>query len=159
MTAGPVGDAGVRVRRLRWWDLPAVLKLESVLFPSDGWSAEAFWSELAGVPGTRYYCAAEGPDGELCGYAGLAPAGSTADVTTIAVSPGVQGRGVGGTLLADLLQQARRARASAVLLEVRADNVAALRLYERTGFDRLSVRRRYYSDGTDAVVMRRRLSG
>ena len=47
------------------------------------------------------------------------------------------------------------------MLEVRADNVPARRLYERHGFEEVSVRRRYYRqpDGpdVDAVVMRRRL--
>ena len=46
------------------------------------------------------------------------------------------------------------------MLEVRADNGAARRLYERHGFAEVSVRRRYYQpEGVDAVVMRRRLGG
>jgi [ribosomal protein S18]-alanine N-acetyltransferase len=47
-----------------------------------------------------------------------------------------------------------------VLLEVRADNDAAIRLYERHGFERIAVRRRYYQPGdVDAHIMRRRLRG
>ena len=43
----------------------------------------------------------------------------------------------------------------AVLLEVRADNDAASRLYDRAGFEVISVRRRYYQPGdVDALVMR-----
>jgi len=49
------------------------------------------------------------------------------------------------------------------MLEVRADNVAARRLYERHGFEEVSVRRRYYrrpgARDVDAVVMRCRLVG
>jgi ribosomal-protein-alanine N-acetyltransferase len=40
-----------------------------------------------------------------------------------------------------------------VLLEVRADNGPALAFYARTGFAEIHRRRRYYRDGTDAIVL------
>ena len=41
-----------------------------------------------------------------------------------------------------------------VTLEVRRSNLAAIHLYETSGFKRVGVRRRYYaSDGEDAIVM------
>jgi len=44
-----------------------------------------------------------------------------------------------------------------VLLEVRADNETAIRLYRRHGFEQISVRRRYYQPGDiDALVMQLR---
>jgi ribosomal-protein-alanine N-acetyltransferase len=43
-----------------------------------------------------------------------------------------------------------------MLLEVRSDNDDARRLYERMGFQTIATRRRYYSDGSDALIMRRR---
>jgi ribosomal-protein-alanine N-acetyltransferase len=60
-------------------------------------------------------------------------------------------------LLDALVAEAARQGATSVLLEVRADNPAAIRLYERTGFERIAVRRRYYQPGDiDAHVMRLR---
>ena len=45
------------------------------------------------------------------------------------------------------------------MLEVRADNIAAQRLYSRAGFAMLTVRRRYYQPGdVDALIMRLRLA-
>ena len=80
-----------------------------------------------------------------------------ADVQTIGVAPAAQGRGVGTLLLRALTAQAVRRGATSLLLEVRADNDAAIRLYTREGFERISVRRRYYQPGdVDAWVMRRR---
>lgn len=47
----------------------------------------------------------------------------------------------------------RRDGAESVLLEVRASNAAALHLYDSLGFERVGLRRRYYADGEDAVLM------
>jgi ribosomal-protein-alanine N-acetyltransferase len=76
-------------------------------------------------------------------------------VQTIGVRADHQGRGIAAALLADLISAAARGGASHVMLEVRADNEPALALYARFGFERISLRRRYYPDGADAVIMRR----
>ena len=44
-----------------------------------------------------------------------------------------------------------------MLLEVSAANAGAIAFYEAHGFARIDVRRRYYRDGSDAVVMLREL--
>lgn len=143
------------LRRLRWFDVEALVPLERELFGAQAWSAEVFWSELAAPD--RAYLLALGPGQEPLGYAGLAGGhGADADVQTIAVAPSAQGRGVGRALLRALLERARARGASAVLLEVRADNPAAQALYASEGFERIGVRRRYYPPDVDALVMRRR---
>jgi ribosomal-protein-alanine N-acetyltransferase len=144
------------LRRLRWWDIEAVSRLETELF-ADPWSVATFWSELAHVPETRHYLVAE-QGGAVVGYAGLAVTGHQADVQTVAVAHERQGEGLGGVLLEALLDEARRRGAGEVLLEVRAENTAAQALYARFGFERIGVRRRYYQPGgTDALVLRLRL--
>ena len=158
------GEGEVRLRRMRWWDVEAVQALDAELFGPTAWTPAAFWSELAAGP-TRWYVVAEsiGPDeqggtaGALAGYAGLLVPGPEADVQTLAVAPSAQGRGVGTRLLRALTERAARSGARSLLLEVRADNAPAIALYEREGFERISVRRRYYQPGdVDAWVMRRR---
>lgn len=147
----------VVLRPLRWWDVEPVAALEPALFGGDAWSAEIFWSELA-APG-RWYVLAVGPGDTVAGYAGLAVLGAQGDVQTIAVAPSAQGRGVGAALLSALLVRAGQEGAGSVLLEARADNVPALALYTRYGFERIAVRRRYYQpEDVDAYVMRRRLA-
>jgi ribosomal-protein-alanine N-acetyltransferase len=144
------------VRELRWTDLPALAALERDLFAHDAWAEPTWWAELAGRP-RRDYLVLTDADGVL-GYAGLDHGGEVADVMTIAVAPRAQGRGFGRLLLAELEQRAQARGAAHVILEVRADNVAALGLYERSGYAVLSTRRRYYQPGdVDAVVMRKSL--
>jgi len=153
------GGPAPLLRAMRWWDVEEVVALERTLFGETAWSAEAFWSELA-APG-RWYVVAQDGDGPVLGYAGLAATGGDdADVQTVAVAPEAQGRGLGGALVDALVARARTRGATAVLLEVRADNERAQRLYAARGFTRIGVRRRYYQPGdVDALVMRLRLGG
>ncbi|GAA2450473.1 ribosomal protein S18-alanine N-acetyltransferase [Actinomadura vinacea] len=138
-------------------DLPAVLQLERTLFPEDAWTEEMLLGELSDQPRTRHYVVAEDPGGGLVGYAGLAAAGGQADVQTIGVQPHRQGTGVGAALLTELLDEAGRRGSHEVFLEVRADNDRARHLYERFGFERVGIRKRYYQpSGVDAIVMRRK---
>lgn len=158
MTAGgPLTPVTAVLRRMHEGDLRAVLALEPLLFPDDPWSAQSLRDELDLVPDDRWYLVAE-RDGILVGYAGLLVGIDAADILTIAVAPEHQGSGVGRALLDALVLEAAGRRCVDVLLEVRADNVPALRLYESAGFERIARRRGYYAGGTvDAMVLRRRL--
>lgn len=155
----------VRLREMRWWDIDPVLELEKDLFPEDAWSRGMFWSELAharGPEATRRYVVAE-EAGRIVGYAGLAASGTApdsgsaavGDIQTIAVARGLQGTGLGGQLLTELLRAATAFECAEVMLECRVDNVRAQKLYERYGFEPIGFRRGYYQPGNvDALVMR-----
>ncbi|GLY27737.1 ribosomal protein S18-alanine N-acetyltransferase [Kineosporia sp. NBRC 101731] len=146
----------IRLRAMRWWDVEALMPLERELFGDTAWTVEMFWSELA-HPETRWYVVAESAEDELLGYAGLLAPGAEADVQTVAVAPAAQGRGVGRQLLDAMIDQARSREATSLLLEVRADNEQAIRLYTRRGFERIAIRHRYYQPGDiDAWIMRLR---
>ncbi len=145
-----------RLREAHWSDVPVLAALELDLFADDAWSAPTWWAELAGRPRRDYVVLVDA--GGVLGYAGLDHGGDVADVMTIAVAPLAQGRGLGRVLLAELERRAEARGAGHLLLEVRADNAAAVGLYERTGYAVLSTRRRYYQPGdVDALVMRKAL--
>ena len=147
--------SGVTIRDMLPGDIPAVHELEVRLFPVDAWPLQMFWDELV-QPETRRYLVAEGPEG-IVGYAGLMCVQPIADVQTIAVVPEYEGRGIGAALLTDLIAEGRRRGAADILLEVRADNPRAQQLYVRFGFEQIHVRKRYYRDGVDALIMRLQL--
>ena len=146
------------VRLMTKADVPAVMEIERATFPHDAWSEGMIRGELADQPRTRHYLVAEA-DGRIVGYAGLAAAADQADVQTIAVLEAWQGRGIGSALLTALLAEARRRAAVEVFLEVRADNPRARSVYLKFGFKEIGLRRRYYDDGTDAIMMKRKLDG
>ena len=156
-------------------DVPEVLALERRLFPKDAWPEEFFYGELSQAEpaltaqtATRTYWVAEevishGSAGgepqhrEIFAYAGMMCVLPLADVQTLAVAPQAQGRGLGTRLLELIEDTARRRGAEDLLLEVRADNPGAQRLYLRSGFEQIHQRRHYYPDGGDALIMRKHL--
>ena len=80
-------------------------------------------------------------------------------VIRLAVVPALRRRGTGRALLDALIAWARGRASSAVLLEVRASNLAAQTLYASAGFVREGTRPRYYPDGEDAQLWRLTLGG
>lgn len=148
----------MRLRPMTEADVPAVMAIERATFPLDAWSEGMMRGELADMPRSRHYVVAL-VDDEIIGYAGLAAAADQADVQTIAVLDKHQGTGIGGALLTELLAEARRRKALEIFLEVRADNPRAQGVYRHFGFEEIGIRRRYYDDGTDAIMMRRKLDG
>ncbi|HET7802511.1 MAG TPA: ribosomal protein S18-alanine N-acetyltransferase [Humibacillus xanthopallidus] len=145
------------LRELEWTDLATLAAMERELFADDAWSEQTWWAELAGRPRRDYVVAVA--DGDVVGYAGLDVSGDVADVMTVATAPTQQRKGIGRLLLDDLVHRAASRGCEALILEVRSDNDAARNLYERGGFEVISVRRRYYQPGdVDALVMRRLLT-
>lgn len=138
---------------MHWWDIPAVHVIETAIFATDPWSIEQFWSELAQP--TRHYFVAE-IDGAIVGYAGSFVLSPEADVQTVGVAADQRGRGIGAVLLTTLIEQAIQAQAAQLILEVRSDNAAAIAMYQRFGFERISSRPNYYAPGIDAMIMRLR---
>lgn len=90
----------------------------------------------------------------VAGFAGMWILYDEAHITTIGVSPDYRGRSLGELLLVDVFEAAIARDAEWVTLEVRVSNEPAQALYEKYGFTRQGVRRRYYSDnGEDAYIM------
>lgn len=147
----------MKLAPLRRKDIARCVEIEKQLFAGDDpWSARAFHSELdAG----GYYLGAYDDEDNLVGYAGLSTVGRPGDfessVHTIGVDQAYQGQGLGTALLRALLARADELNAP-VFLEVRTDNDRAVGLYERHGFTRIGVRKRYYQpSGADAYTMKR----
>lgn len=100
----------------------------------------------------RLRVAREEPEG-IVGYILFWHVTDEIHLLNVAVDPKARRRGVGRALVEDLVAYARAHAAAKVLLEVRASNEPAIRLYEGLGFERFNVRKGYYADGEDGVEM------
>ena len=148
-----------------------IAALEKDLFGRGAWSEQSVRQEFH-APARTYLLDIEGDavqtaDPVVRGYAGYWYDGDDAEIMDIGVSKthqrqgiaiGVgrpyQRQGIAAALLETLIVSARRQGAKRMLLEVRVDNVPALALYERFGFTRMGLRKRYYQpEGIDAYTM------
>jgi [ribosomal protein S18]-alanine N-acetyltransferase len=133
-----------------------VMPIERRAYPTP-WSRSVFESELQQVAdGSRHYVVARrGRD--LIGYAGVwfvpDPDGDQAHVTNIVVAASERRGGIGTRLMLELAERSITRGCIAWTLEVRASNQSAQELYRAFGFAPAGVRKRYYDNTEDAIVM------
>ncbi|MDT3767181.1 GNAT family N-acetyltransferase [Gleimia hominis] len=163
-------------------DAFAVLALERTIFTAEAWSEALVLDELT-RPDRLYVGSYE--SGELVAYGGVRLAEDT-DLMTLGVAEAARGKGLGRAVLEELLRRVQLVRflgsrvfhlpervpvhepgtiehqvrrVQRVLLEVRASNAVAQRLYESVGFRRLGTIRGYYHEPReDALVMACRIA-
>ncbi|MEV4623184.1 GNAT family N-acetyltransferase [Asanoa sp. NPDC049573] len=112
------------------------------------------WRDRLRIPGARDLVAFLGD--EPVGMASGVPAGVDAiEIISVWVSPAGRGKGVGDALVGAIAHWAAGTDAQMVRLSVRADNAAAVRLYERAGFVHIGPN----PDDPAEIVMERSLSG
>jgi ribosomal-protein-alanine N-acetyltransferase len=81
-----------------------------------------------------------------------------AHIITIDVVETARRSGIGSLLLRAAEDRLRASGSLAVALETAVDNVSALRFYKRHGYDVTKTLPRYYSNGTDALVLQKELA-
>ena len=138
---------------IRAWtenDLDTIAEMEQRCFPSDAWT-KGMLADAMRLPYQWSFLLEE--EGQVCGYACLQSLFDTAEVLNIAVDIPHRGKGFGGALLSAMHEKAKEQGAERVMLEVRASNASAIALYQKFGYVKISVRKRYYADGEDADIM------
>ena len=147
------GAEGLEIALLRRRDLrKGVMTIEAASYPRP-WSRGVFESEIEQMKaGSRHYIV--GRRGRtIVGYAGLWFTPDEAHVTNVAVDPGRHRCGIGSQLLLAQADEAIRRGCPAWTLEVRASSRGAQELYRRFGFCPAGVRKKYYENTEDAIVM------
>ena len=170
-----------RLRSMVEADIAQVVEIERESFPSS-WPQTAYKRELTNKV-ARYFVLAEtrdevpGPTSHaagllgvlrraigseelaassqyLTGFIGVWLMVNEAHIVTVAVREECRRMGVGERLLIAAIDMAIDADQEVVTLEVRASNTGAQKMYEKYGFERVGLRKRYYSDDhEDAVIM------
>lgn len=150
------GQRRASVRDLTPEDLGWVAEQEKAIFGTSAWSPELIAADFA--QGFRRYRGLD-IDGALAGYAIYGFDGDAFHLMNIAVASEARGAGHSRLLMEDFLAEARRLGVGEAWLEVAVTNEVALALYRAYGFEDTRVRRRYYQpEGTDALVMRLRVT-
>jgi [ribosomal protein S18]-alanine N-acetyltransferase len=142
----------IQLRRLTPKDLEAIERIERRSYPTP-WSRSMFASELS-KPSSISLGAFEAETGELVGYLVISRYVDAWHVMNIAVAPERRRQGIAVALFERLFELTAADGRRGYTLEVRISNEAAIKLYERLGFQSRGVRRGYYTDNReDALVM------
>jgi ribosomal-protein-alanine N-acetyltransferase len=92
-------------------------------------------------------------NGEVKGFADYWITYEISQLADIGVAGDVQNRGIGREMLEWMLRKADQEGCENMSLEVRVSNEPAIHLYEKFGFIRAGIRKNYYTDGEDAILM------
>ncbi len=117
------------------------------------WTAETLLSELNSP---LNYLVTEERGGAIAGFALGRVAADEGELFQIATLPEFRRQGIAGRLLDRLHAGMRERGAACCFLEVRSRNAGAIALYEKSGYERIALRKNYYPDD-DAVIYRRSL--
>lgn len=132
-----------------------IADLERLCF-SMPWSENSIRSELNN-PLSLWVVAQD--NGTVTGYVGSQTVLGETDMMNIAVHPACRRNGVGHKLVLELISRLKEQGSHALILEVRASNDPAIRLYEQLGFVQVGRRPNYYSQPKeDALILRKEWS-
>lgn len=146
-------DGPCRLRPATSADATTIARLEREVF-SDPWSTESI-RETIGMPWIFTHVA-EDQVGTVVGYVFCREVAGESEILNLAVDPAIRRGGVGRVLLTAALEWLAVRGATETFLEVRASNVAAIRLYEGAGFSAVGRRPDYYQRPVEDAVLYRR---
>jgi ribosomal-protein-alanine acetyltransferase len=142
----------VRIRKFEISDLDRILAIELASFGEDAWDEKLFRAFYRKCPDLFLVATIRR---RVAGYIITCAGSRNAELASIAVDPREQGHGVGQAMLNHTLQELRTLRVKAWCLMVSTENESAIRFYEKYGFARQKIVKRYYGPGRNAWRMRR----
>ena len=139
----------MRFEPLRYEHLRQMAQIEQEAFDQP-WSERMFIPEVEDE--NAYYLVGVRGDEVIC-YGGFHKVLDEAHITNIAVRAVSRGRGIGTLLMSELISRARMLGVKYMTLEVRDNNENAIKLYKSFGFTVEGIRKKYYNNVHDALIM------
>jgi ribosomal-protein-alanine N-acetyltransferase len=131
-------------------DLPRIYEIEKSIF-SMPWSLNDFKSSIA--DSNNIYLVAIEQD-IIAGYCGLWGVAGEGQINNVAVLEQYRRQGIAGSLLKELIDLGRKQGIKAFTLEVRRNNLPAIKLYHNLGFQDAGYRKNFYEAPVeDALIM------
>lgn len=138
----------MKLRLLSENDIPYITELYAADF-SDGWNADML---LSAFKGGRFLCVGAFTGKLLVGVITCTKGLDDADIEGVVTRKEYRQRGIADVLVKFALNELAASGAKKLFLEVRKSNAPAIALYQKHGFNEISIRKKYYADGEDALV-------
>lgn len=116
------------------------------------WQAESVSKDICQHQAASYLACIQGE--HLIGYASYWLIAGEGNINNVAIARSFRGQGLGKRLMQALIADCKQRGGTAMTLEVRESNVAAIALYQKLGFHIAGVRPHYYEDNQEnALIM------
>lgn len=143
-------EAEIEIREMKEEDLKEIVKIEQDVFPNP-WPYEFFLPHILSNTCTKVVAELSG---KIVGYMIGCEDDSSFHLSNIAISKGHRRKGFGTKLLSYLLEKlSENKKIKSCYLEHRPTNEGAFELYKSLGFIFKGIKKNYYKEGEDAVVM------
>ena len=138
----------ITVKKAEHCHVPQIAEIEKESIPQP-WSEAAFAAALTDEKAVTLaaFCG-----DVLCGFITGVYLLDTADIYSVAVSCEYRGKGIGKRLLKEFFDWLPD-DVKNVCLEVRESNLTAIKLYEKTGFERVGLRKNFYQDPRENAIL------
>ena len=140
-----------RTRLASLSDLPAICAIEDNSFHAP--YPQSLLKRLLEDCSQSFFVALDN-EGSLVGYCVISLSPDSAHLISIAVHSRLRRKGVATLLLQRTVEYLSSHNVDELRLEVGVNNMEALSLYGKLGFEKMGLLKAYYSDGSDAVSMR-----
>ncbi len=140
-------------------DVNDLESIKDILFTEfdDFWTYNIFKEELIN-PNSQYIVAKI--DDNIVGFAGIWKAVDVIHVTNIVTKKDLRNKGIGSILLRNLIDLSKKDKGiDSITLEVNENNLPAISLYEKYGFKKVGLRKKYYNNQNNALLMTKELKG
>ena len=140
----------IEIYRMSVSDLE-IIKTSLLIDFDDFWNYNTFKNELLN-PSSKYIAAKI--NNEIVGFAGIWKAVDDVHITNIVTAKKYRRKKIGSVLLENLIKLASLEKnISLITLEVNSNNIPAIKLYEKYGFKNVGIRKKYYNNTDDAIIM------
>lgn len=140
----------MKITNMTLSDLDSIKSVLNTDF-DDFWNYNIFKSELENS--NSKYIVAKFED-TIVGFAGFIIGYDEADISNIVVNKNFRHKGIATMMLENLITLAKSLNLVALNLEVKASNISAINLYKKFSFEQCGLRKKYYNNFEDAILMR-----
>ena len=116
----------------------------------DFWSYNILKQELENDK-SKYFVAKQ--ENEIVGFAGVMLIIDEVNIMNIVVRKNKRKLGIGSLLLNEIIRFSKIHSAASITLEVNEKNIPAIKLYEKYGFKQVGLRKKYYNNEDNAILM------
>lgn len=139
----------IQIQPMTQQDLKQIEQILTTDF-DEFWTPSIFEKELNN-PNSSYFVAKQ--KNQIVGFGGIWKAVDDIHITNLVTKKNMRNLGIAKQILDKLIQTAKQTKLASLTLEVNENNLPAIDLYEKFGFQKLGIRKKYYNNQDNAIIM------